>query len=131
MTEELDQMEFLLDHYRNPRNHGTLDNADISHEEGNPSCGDVVRIDLIIRDDRVADVKFTGKGCAISQASASILSELIMDKSLDEVKKISMDDMVNALGIRISPTRLKCAILPLKVVKAGVYGVNLCPDKGK
>lgn len=131
MSEEFDQMEFLLDHYRNPRNYGTLENADISHEEGNPSCGDVVRIDLIIQDDRVADVKFTGKGCAISQASASILSEVIMDKSLEEVKKISMDDMIDALGIRISPTRVKCAILPLKVVKMGVYGINVSPDEEK
>lgn len=125
----LDQLEYILDHYKNPRNYGTLPDADVSYEEGNPSCGDVVRIDLKIEDDRVIDARFSGQGCTISQASASILTEMIMGKSLEEIKEISKEDMLNALGIRISPIRFKCALLALKVLKSGLYGIKNWPGE--
>ncbi len=125
----LDQMEYLLDHYKNPRNYGMLPNPDITHEEGNPSCGDVVRIDLKITDNKVEEVRFSGKGCAISQAAASILTEMIIDKDLGDIKKINKDDMLGALGITLSPVRLKCGLLALKVLKTGVYGVTNWPGE--
>ncbi|CUS80688.1 nitrogen fixation protein NifU [Candidatus Kryptobacter tengchongensis] len=122
-------MEILLDHYQNPRNFGHLENPDIVHEEGNPSCGDQIRIEIKLEDNKIADIKFTGKGCTISQASASILTEIVKGKSLDEVKNFSKEDMLNALGIPISPIRLKCALLGLKVLKAGIYGINTWPGE--
>jgi nitrogen fixation NifU-like protein len=122
-------MEILLDHYQNPRNFGHLENPDIVHEEGNPSCGDQIRIEIKLEDNKIADIKFTGKGCTISQASASILTEIVKGKSLDEVKNFSKEDMLNALGIPISPIRLKCALLGLKVLKAGIYGIKTWPGE--
>jgi len=127
----LDQMEYILDHYKNPRNYGTLPEPDISHEEGNPSCGDVIRIDLKIRDNKVTEARFSGKGCAISQAAASILTEMIVDRSLDDIKAITKDEMLSALGIRISPIRFKCATLALKVLKSGLYGIKNWPGEEK
>lgn len=115
--------EHILDHYQNPRNYGELEDPDISHEEYNPLCGDRLVIQLKIKDDRVAEVKFHGEGCAISQASASMLTELIEGKSLDEVKALTKEDVLDLLGIPISPVRLKCALLSLKALKAGVYGI--------
>ncbi|RMF04360.1 MAG: SUF system NifU family Fe-S cluster assembly protein [Chloroflexi bacterium] len=117
--------ENILDHYRDPRNAGTLADATHSHEEHNPLCGDIVRIDLHVNDDNVIDkVAFSGKGCAISQASASMLTELLEGKTLEEAKQIGKDDILDLLGIEIGPVRLKCALLSLKVLKAGVYGLS-------
>jgi nitrogen fixation NifU-like protein len=117
--------EVILDHYKHPRNHGKLDPADFSFEDDNPLCGDRIRIDVRVgEDNKVADVKFSGQGCAISQASASMLTEHIMGKSLDEVKQLSKDDILEMLGIELGPVRLKCALLSLKVLKAGVYGIK-------
>ena len=115
--------EIILDHYRNPRNKGTLDPADYSYEDTNPLCGDEIRIDLRVTDGIVTEVAQSGRGCAISQASASILSEMIDGKPLEEVKTLTKDDLLDELGIPVSPARLKCALLPLKVLKAGIYGV--------
>ena len=115
--------EAILDHYRHPRNKGTLDPADYSYEDTNPLCGDEVRIDLRVDEERVSDVKFSGRGCAISQASASILTEMVQGLTLDEVKALTKDDLLEELGIPVSPARMKCALLGLKVLKAGVYGV--------
>jgi nitrogen fixation NifU-like protein len=115
--------ETILDHYRNPRNKGSLDPADFTYEDTNPLCGDEVRIDLRVVGDRVADVKFSGRGCAISQAAASILTEMVQGRPLEEVKALTKDDMLEELGVPISPARLKCALLGLKVLKAGIYGV--------
>ncbi len=127
----MDQLyqENILDHYRHPRNHGVLEDADVSHEEYNPLCGDRLTIQLKIGpDDRVEAVRFHGHGCAISQASASMLTEMVEGKTLDEVKAIQKQDILDALGIPIGPVRLKCALLSLKALKAGVYGVDLSED---
>ncbi len=122
--------ETILDYARHPRNFGRLEDADISHEENNPICGDVVRIDLKVGpDDRVVDVRFSGKGCAISQAAASMLTEQIQGRPLDEVKAIGKDDILELLGIPISAARMKCALLGLKVLKAGLYGVGAWPGE--
>ena len=116
--------ENILDHYRNPRNKGRLDNPTHMHEEHNPLCGDVIHIDLHVNDeDVIEEVRFEGDGCAISQASASMLTEMIQGKTLEEAKQVSKDDILEALGIDIGPVRLKCALLSLKVLKAGVYGL--------
>jgi nitrogen fixation NifU-like protein len=117
--------ENILDHFRNPRNAGTLENPTHSHEEDNPLCGDVIRIDLHVNEDNVIDeVAFKGKGCAISQASASMLTEMIQGKTLEEAKQIGKEDILEALGIEIGPVRMKCALLSLKVLKAGAYGLR-------
>jgi len=121
--------ELILDHYQHPHNHGEIPDADISAEDANPLCGDKIRIDIKVKDNIVADVKFNGKGCAISQASASMLTDELIGKSLDEIKKIDKDFITQMLGISLGPSRIKCALLPLKVVKSGIYGINTWPDE--
>lgn len=117
--------ENILDHYQNPRNFGTLDHPDITYEDDNPLCGDVIRIDIKLgEDNRISEVAFSGEGCAISQASASMLTEEILGKTLDEVKQLSKDDILEMLGIQLGPVRIKCALLSLKVLKAGAYGLT-------
>ncbi|HTD76516.1 MAG TPA: SUF system NifU family Fe-S cluster assembly protein [Chloroflexota bacterium] len=121
-----DQMyrEYILDHYKNPRNFGRLEDADISHEENNPLCGDVVGMDIKTRDGVIDDVRFHGRGCAISQASASLLTERLKGMSLEDAREIGKQDVLEELGIEISPARLKCALLALKVLKVGAYGLS-------
>ena len=114
---EAEQYEFILDHYKNPRNYGTIENADASYEEGIPSCGDVIRIDLRLSDGLMDDVKFSGTGCAISQASVSILTENVKGKTVEEILSLTDEDMLEALGKPISPIRFKCALLGMKVLK--------------
>ncbi|MBM3129848.1 MAG: SUF system NifU family Fe-S cluster assembly protein [Chloroflexi bacterium] len=121
--------ELILDHYQHPHNHGEIPGADISYEDSNPLCGDKIRIDIKLQGNVVADVKFNGKGCAISQASASLLTDELIGKSLDEIKKMDKQFILDLLGIPLGPTRIKCALLPLKVIKAGVYGVTTWPDE--
>ncbi len=115
--------EYILDHYKNPRNFGRLEHPDISHEEENPLCGDVVGMDFRVKDGVIEDVRFHGRGCAISQASASLLTERLMRLPLNEAKKIGKSEVLGELGIQISPARIKCALLPLKVLKVGAYGL--------
>lgn len=122
-------LDFIIEHYKNPQNYGHLENPDIAHEEGNPSCGDQIRIELKIDHDKITDVRFSGKGCAISQAAASILTEEIKGKTLDEVKQFDKQKMLDLLGVEISAMRLKCALLALKIVKAGAYGINEWPGE--
>ena len=117
--------EVILDHYKNPRNHGVLDPNDFTYEDENPLCGDKLRIDVRLDDNQVVkEVAFSGRGCAISQASASMLTESIVGKPLAEVLKLSKDDILDMLGIELGPVRLKCALLSLKVLKAGAYGLQ-------
>jgi nitrogen fixation NifU-like protein len=114
--------EIILDYYRNPRNYGKIQDPDISQRDSNPLCGDELEMHLNIKDDKVADVKFTGKGCAISQASASMLTELILGKDFEYVKKLSKEDILDNLGLHdLGPARIKCALLSLKVLKSGLY----------
>jgi nitrogen fixation NifU-like protein len=123
--------EDILDHYENPSNYGTLENPDISHEEDNPLCGDQIRIDLKVEDGMIADVRFSGHGCTISQAAASMLTEEIKGRPLEEVKKMTRDDILEMLGIHLGPVRLKCGLLSLKVLKAGAYGIKGWPGEGE
>jgi len=122
----------ILDHYQNPRNYGTLERPDISAEDSNPLCGDEIRMDLKVKDGVIEDVRFSGKGCSISRAAASMLTEEIRGKTLEEVKRIGKDDVLEMLGIELGPVRLKCALLALKTLKVGVYGVRGWPgDDGE
>ncbi|MCX8028697.1 MAG: SUF system NifU family Fe-S cluster assembly protein [Brevinematales bacterium] len=117
-------LEHILDHYKNPRNYGKIENPDAYFEGGNPTCGDMVRMYVKLDDDRkvIKDVKFEGKGCAISQASASLLTELVKGKDIEFVKNLTRDDIINELGIEISPTRMKCAILSLETLRIALFG---------
>ncbi|MBI5653853.1 MAG: SUF system NifU family Fe-S cluster assembly protein [Chloroflexi bacterium] len=121
--------ELILDHYQHPHNHGEIPGADISYEDSNPLCGDKIRFDIKVKNGVIEDVKFNGKGCAISQASASMLTDELIGKSLEEVKKLDKQFVFDLLGIPLGPTRVKCALLPLKVVKAGAYGITTWPDE--
>ena len=100
--------EHILDHYANPRNQGTLDDADVSCEWDNPVCGDVVRIDLRLENGRVSEARFSGQGCVISMASASMLTEEILGKTVEELKALQDEDMFGILGITLGPARAKC-----------------------
>ena len=121
--------EVILDHYQHPHNHGVLSEPDITFEDSNPLCGDKIRVDLKVKDNVVQQARFSGKGCAISQASASMLTDELIGKSLDDIKKIDKDFIFEMLGIPLSVSRVKCALLSLKVVKAGAYGINEWPDE--
>ena len=117
--------EVIVERYKNPAYRGVLDPHDITFEDENPLCGDHIRIDLRVDDQQiVTEAAFSGHGCAISQASADLLLEFVVGKSIDDVKKMTKDDLLELLGIELGPVRLKCALLPLKVLKAGVYGLS-------
>lgn len=117
--------EQIIDRYKNPHHRGSLDPHDIGYEDDNPLCGDHIRIELRVDpNDIVTEAVFEGKGCSISQASADLLVESVIGKPLEEVKRISKEDILDMLGIELGPVRLKCALLSLKVLKAGVYGLG-------
>lgn len=122
--------ELIIDHYQNPRYRGELNPHDITFEDSNPLCGDELRIDLRVDDeDKILEAAFSGRGCAISQASADLLLEYIQGKSLEEIKALTKEDILNLLGIELGPVRLKCALLSLKVLKAGAYGLTEASDE--
>ena len=122
--------EVIIEHYKNPTYKGHLDPHDISFEDSNPLCGD--RIEITLRTDdqgNVADARFDGRGCAISQASADLLVESIIGKPIEDVKQLNKEYILDMLGIDLGPVRLKCALLSLKVLKAGVYGLGEASDE--
>lgn len=117
--------EQIIDRYKNPRMKGTLEPSDFSFQDDNPLCGDQIRIDIRVDQNHViTEAAFDGHGCAISQASADLLTEFVIGRSLDEVKGLGKDELLELLGIELGPVRLKCALLSLKVLKAGVYGME-------
>lgn len=109
--------DYILEHYRHPHNFGVLEAPTASYEGANPLCGDRITMMLAVRDGVVADVAFTGRGCAISQASASLLTDEVKGKPVAEVVKLTSDDILDLLGIEISPARLKCALLSLDTLE--------------
>jgi nitrogen fixation protein NifU and related proteins len=126
--------EIILDHYRNPRNKGKLPDADVSIHDSNPLCGDEIDMHLKVDDDKIRDVKFEGRGCAISQASASMLTEMVMGKPLTSIKDLSKNDILENIGLTsLGPARIKCALLSLKVLKLGMvkYYADRDPDSAK
>ncbi len=117
--------DVIIDRYRNPQFRGELDPHDYSYHDDNPVCGDHIRIDLRVDEmDVVSEALFSGEGCSISQASADMLVEKVVGLPLDEVRAIGKEDVLELLGIELGPVRLKCALLSLKVLKGGVYGLE-------
>ncbi len=115
--------DYILDHYKNPRNFGELERHDLEWHDHNPLCGDELGVHLIVDEDgRIAELRFHGQGCAISQAAASITSEELIGMRVDEIPELSADWVLDHLGIEISPTRRKCALLSLKVMRGATGG---------
>jgi len=123
--------EYILDHYKNPRNHGTLDPNDGSFEDTNPLCGDRIRIDLRLEADRIDEIRFSGRGCAISQASASLLTELVKGKPIEESRAITREDLLEEIGVPISPARMKCALLSLHVLNLALEDAEQRSNSGQ
>ena len=127
---EFDQLyrELILDHYKNPRNHGLLEPADARAEGQNPLCGDEVSVSVRIGpDDRIEEVGFEGRGCAISQAATSMLTDLVKGRTAEEVATMPKDELLEELGIPLTPVRLKCAILGLGVLKLALHKAKGTP----
>ncbi len=120
--------EQIIDLYEHPLNYGAVEQPNFTYEEDNPLCGDVIRIDVRLDErNRVAEVAWSGDGCAISQAAASLLTEEIKGKTLDEIRAFTSEELLALVGVPLSMARVKCALLALKVLKAGAYGI---PDPG-
>ncbi len=114
--------EMIIDYSRNPLNFGKLENPDVTYHDSNPLCGDSIDIDLKIKEDKISDIKFHGKGCAICMACTSVLTELTKGKSIDDVKNINKNDILSELGLEhLQAVRIKCALLSLKVLKYALY----------
>ncbi len=117
--------ELIIERYKTPHFRGELEPNDITFEDDNPACGDHIRIDVRVDENQVVtEAVFSGEGCAISLASADLLLESIIGKSIEVVKELTKEDILDMLGIELGPVRLKCALLPLKVLKSGVYGIG-------
>jgi nitrogen fixation NifU-like protein len=125
--------EIILDYYKNPRNRGSLESPQAKAKDSNPLCGDVVEMQLKFENGKVSDIKFNGDGCAISQASASMLTEMVMGKTIDVVRRLDKVALLDNLGSpNLGAVRIKCALLPLKVMKTALYqylGENLPPEE--
>ena len=117
--------DFILEHYREPHNHGVLDPHDLSFSDSNPTCGDEMTMTLRLdpAGARIADVAFDGRGCAVSQASASIMTDELRGLSLEEIRGLDPRDVIGNLGVPIGPARVKCALLGYKVLQGAVSGV--------
>ena len=128
---EFDQMyrEVILDHYKNPRGHGELDDADAQAEGQNPLCGDEVSIFVAFGEDgdTIDEVKFSGRGCAISQAATSMLTELVQGRSASEVAALPREELLEEIGIPLTPVRLKCALLGLTTLKVALHKAKGTP----
>lgn len=111
----------ILDHYKHPRNQGMIERPTVSREESNPLCGDRVRLDLLIKDGLIEDLRFSGRGCTISQAATSMLTEALKGQPIEVARAFGKEDLLELLGIPIGYTRMKCALLGLKALKLGVY----------
>lgn len=114
--------ELILEYYRNPVNKGELSDANVKAKDSNPLCGDVIEMQVRMNGDKIEDIRFRGQGCAISQAAASMLTEVVKGKPVETVKSLGKKDIIELIGIDPGPTRIKCAMLGLKVLKVGVYG---------
>ena len=112
--------DLLLDHFRHPRNYGSLSEPDVSYEKFNPLCGDRIRIELKLNQTTITEARFKGDACAISTAAASLLTELITGMQLETVAGLSGDQLIAALESDIKPARVKCALLPLEALRAGL-----------
>jgi nitrogen fixation NifU-like protein len=114
--------EMIVDYSRNPINYGEIENHDVTFHDSNPLCGDSIDIDMKIDNNKVTDIKFHGKGCAICMACTSVLTEITKGKSLDDVRKIEKNDVLSELGLEhLQAVRIKCALLSLKVLKSALY----------
>jgi nitrogen fixation protein NifU and related proteins len=114
--------EMIVDYSRNPINYGEIENHDVTFHDSNPLCGDSIDIDMKIDDQKVTDIKFHGKGCAICMACSSVLTEITKGKSLEDVRKIEKNDILSELGLEhLQAVRIKCALLSLKVLKSALY----------
>ncbi len=121
--------EVIIEHYKNPGYRGYLDPHDYAFADSNPLCGDHIEITLRVDgENKISEAAFQGHGCAISQASADLLLESIIGKPLEEVRHLDKQYVLDLLGLDLGPVRLKCALLSLKVLKAGVYGLGEAPD---
>jgi len=116
--------EQIIDRYKNPRNFGKLIDFTIEGEDANELCGDRIKMQLKIDGNKIVDVKFKGEGCSISLASADLLCDYVKEKDLNELKKIDKNDVLKILGIELTPVRLKCALLPLKVLKLAYLNLS-------
>ena len=121
--------DILLDHFRHPRNYGSLPAPDISNEQYNPLCGDRIRLELKLNHSIVNEARFKGDGCAISTAAASLLTELIVGNDLATLSQISDTQLISALESDIQPARLQCALLPLLALREGLKAAELAADK--
>ena len=131
MTDFGEQMyrEVILDHYKNPRGHGVLEDADASAEGQNPLCGDEVSIYVAFAEDgeTIHDVKFSGRGCAISQAATSMLVEMVQGRTAEEIATLPKDELLEEIGIPLTPIRLKCAMLGLTTLKIALHKAKGTP----